>query len=371
LRAIVGKLDATGGLLRTNDLTFLDAREVTQLNESLQQKVAGIGIALKTDEATGEIIVATVLPRSPALKGGVLAGDRIVHVNDIELPTEGKLEKTVKLLRGPAGSPVTVNVKRNGADSLVRIQLVRDVIQLASVKGHHLNADGNWEFMLDDERKVGYIRLEYLGNQSPEEMRSALNDVTVRGMKALVLDLRNNPGGSLDDAIKVADLFIESGRIVTVKGRSGEKAYDAVQEGTFPGFPIAVLVNRKSASAAEIIAACLQDHGRGVVVGERTVGQGIVRTIMPLKGGLGALKLPVAAYFRPSGKNVNRYPHSTDGEDWGVMANGGYEISMTDDEMKEFEKDRVAREVINAQAPEFEDRQLEKALEYLAGVQAQ
>jgi carboxyl-terminal processing protease len=352
-------------------LTFLDAKEVSQLNESMEQKVAGIGIALKVDEATRGIIVATVLPRSPALKSGVLAGDRIVHVNDIELPTEGTLEKTVKLLRGPAGSPVTVSVKRNGADQLVRIQLVRDVIQLASVKGHRLKTDGNWEFMLDDERKVGYIRLEYLGNQSPEEMRSALNDVKLRGMKALVLDLRNNPGGSLDDAIKVADLFIETGRIVTVKGRSGEKAYDAAQEGTFLGFPIAVLVNRKSASAAEIVAACLQDHGRAVVVGERTVGQGIVRSIMPLKGGLGALKLPVAAYYRPSGKNVNRYPHSTDGEDWGVMPNVGYEISMTDDEMKEFETARFAREAINAQTPELEDRQLQKALEYSARILGQ
>jgi carboxyl-terminal processing protease len=308
------------------------------------------------------------LPRSPALKGGVLVGDRIMHVNDVPFSNDAKLEGVVKLLRGPAGSPVTVSVKRNGVDELLRIQLVRDVIQLASVKGHRLKTDGDWEFMLDDERKIGYIRLEYLGNQSPEEMRAALNDVKFRRMKALVLDLRNNPGGSLDDAIKVADLFIETGRIVTVKGRSGTKVYDAVSEGTFGGFPIAVLVNRKSASAAEIIAACLQDHGRAVVVGERTIGQGIVRSIVPLKGGFGALKLPVAAYYRSSGKNVNRYPRYTDADEWGVSPSAGYEISMTDDELKHFEKDRAARDASNGAQPlEFEDRQLQKALKHLAG----
>jgi carboxyl-terminal processing protease len=367
LRAIVGKLDATSGNLRTDDMVFLDAKEVNQLNENLEQKVAGIGTALKMDEVTGEVVVTAVLPHSPALKGGVLTGDRILHLDDVPLAKGAKLADVVKLVRGPAGSPITLSVRRNSVDQLLRIQLVRDVVQLPSVKGYRLQTDSNWDFMLNSERKIGYVRLGYLGNQSPAEMRAALEDLKARGMKALVLDLRNNPGGSLDEAIKVADLFLESGRILTVKGRDGEKTYDAKLENTFSGFPIVALVNRKTASAAEIIAGALQDHGRAVIVGERTFGQGIVRSLLPLKGGIGALKLPVAAYYRPSGKNVNRYPQSKETDEWGVLPNAGCEIAMTDEELAQFERD-FGRDVLSAveKPVEFEDRQLRRALEYLA-----
>jgi carboxyl-terminal processing protease len=243
---------------------------------------------------------------------------------------------------------------------------------LPSVKGHRLQADSNWEFMLNGERKIAYVRLGYLGNRSPAEMQTALEHLKSQGMKALILDLRNNPGGSLDEAIKVADLFLESGRIVTVKGRDGEKAFDAKFDNTFSGFPIAALVNRKTASAAEVIAGALQDHERAIIVGERTFGQGIVRSLMPLKGGLGALKLPVAAYYRPSGKNVNRYPHSTETDEWGITPNAGFEIVMSDEELSQFEKD-FGGDVLKAleRPVEFQDRQLEKALAHLVQLQTQ
>jgi carboxyl-terminal processing protease len=373
LRAVVGKLDASVASARVNDVAFLDAAQVGQLNESLDQKVAGIGAGLKIDEATGDVIVTTVLPHSPALKGGVLAGDRVRHVNDVPLAKDTKLAAVVKLLRGPAGSPITVSVKRAGVDELLRIQLIRDVVHLPSVKGYRLRADSNWEFMLKGEGRIAYVRIGSLGNRSASEMRTVMEDLKAQGMKALVLDLRNNPGGSLDEAVKVADLFLESGRIVTVKGRDGEKAFDAQPQETFSGFPMAALVNRKTASAAEIIAGALQDHERAVIIGERTVGQGIVRSIMPLKGGIGALKLPVAAYYRPSGKNVNRYPYSKETDDWGVLPNSGCEIAMTDEELTQFENVLGRRDVPNApeRSVEFEDRQLQKALEQLAQLQLQ
>lgn len=364
LRAIIGKLDANG-LLHTNESTYLDAYEMTQLNVNLQQKLAGIGAALKIDEASREVVVTEVLPHSPSLKAGLLAGDRILEIDGAPV-ADAKLENVVKTLRGPVGTAVTVGVKRAGADELLRIPLVRDVIQLSSVKGDRYQADSNWEFMLDDQNRIGYVRIEYLGKRTLAELRAALNELTAQGMQGLVLDLRNNHGGSLDEAIAVADLFLEGGRIVTVKGRKEEKAFDAKLEGTLPNFPIAVLANRKTASAAEIIASSLQDHQRAVVVGERTFGQGIVRSIIELKGGMGALKLPVAAYYRPSGKNVNRYPYSKDSDEWGVVPNAGYEVAFTDDELKEYEIDRAARDKLNgAAASTFHDRQLAKALDYL------
>jgi carboxyl-terminal processing protease len=366
LRAIIGKLDG-GGILRTNDMAFLDANEVGRLNENIEQKLAGIGAALKMDDATREVSVTMVLPHSPALKGGLLADDRIIEIDGVALPPDIKLEAVVKLLRGPVGTAVTVTVKRAGTEELLTLRLVRDTVQLASVKGRHYTADRNWEFMLDDRRKIGYVRLEYLGKQSPDEMRSALSQLAARGMKGLILDLRNNPGGSLDEAVAVADLFVESGRIVSVKSRSGEKTHDAQVEGTFSGFPVALLANRNTASAAEIVAACLQDHQRAVVIGERTHGQGIVRRLIHLQGGIGALKLPVSAYYRPSGRNMNRYPHSKESDDWGVTPNADCEVVLNDDELKQYEKDRMAREIGDrANTSAFEDRQLQKAVEWLA-----
>jgi carboxyl-terminal processing protease len=366
IRAIIGKLDARGTVLRTNDMEFLTTNVLAQINENLDQQIAGIGAALKVDEETKEII-ATPLRNSPASRGGLKAGDRIVEIDGVALPAEKKLETAIRLLRGTPGSLVNVTAKRSGADQFLAIQLTRDTIRLSSVKGDHYKPDDTWEFMLDEQKKIGYARLTQVGRQSPSEMEAALKELQARGMKALIFDLRNNGGGSLDEAVAIADLFVDDGRILTVKSRSEEKVYEAKAEGTFSGFPMVVLVNRNTASAAEIIAACLQDHNRAVVIGERTFGQGIVRTLVKLSGGVGALKLPIAAYYRPNGKNVNRYPNSQESDDWGVRPDAGYEITFSEEELKEFEKDRGAREGFNPGSKiQFEDRQLEKAIGYVA-----
>jgi carboxyl-terminal processing protease len=307
------------------------------------------------------------LRHSPAAKAGLKAGDRIVEVDGAALPAEKGLEAAIKLLRGPVGSVVNATVKRASVEELLHLQFTRDTIRLPSVKGDHYKADDTWDFMLDDQRKIGYVRLTQVGKQSPQEMQSALTELQTAGMKALILDLRNNGGGSLTEALTIADLFVERGLIVTVKSRTEEKAYEAKAEGTFSGFTMVVLVNRNTASAAEIIAACLQDHHRAVVIGERTFGQGIVRSVVPLKG-LGALKLPVAAYYRPNGKNVNRYPNLQESDDWGIKPDEGFSLPLTDEEFKEFEKDRAARETFTnvGYRTQFRDPQLEKAVQCLA-----
>jgi carboxyl-terminal processing protease len=365
IRAIVGKLDARGGFLRTNDMEFLGADEMKNVNEQLEQKLAGVGVVLKAD--SGEVVVQTPLPGSPAFEGGLHAGDRIVTINGTVLPPN-QLATAVQLLRGPVGTPVAVGVKRAGSEDLQEIKLIRNTIRLPSVLGDRRQPDQTWDFMLDGQRKIGYIRLTYIGKQSAEEMRAALDDLEARGMKALVLDLRNSPGGLLDGAVALSDLFVDAGRIVTVKGREGETVYEAKPNGTFTGFPMALLVNRRTASAAEIVAACLQDHQRAVVIGERSFGQGIVRSLFQLKSGVGAVKLPVAAYYRPSGKSMNRYPDSKDSDDWGVSPDAGYEVALTDEELKQYEQDRAARDALNNEAPpdaEFHDRQLQRALEWV------
>lgn len=363
IRAIVGKLDSRGGFLRTNDMEFLSPNELKDLNVHIDQKIAGIGAVLKAD--AGEVVVQTPLPGSPAFERGLRAEDRIVTIDGTALPPN-QLATAVQLLRGPVGTAVAVGVKRAGSEDVHEIKLVRNTIRLPSVRGDHRKPDNTWDFMLDDQRKIGYVRLGYIGKQSADEMRAALDDLNARGMKALILDLRNNPGGVLDGAVAISDLFLESGRIVTVKGRKEETIYDAKPDGTFSGFPIALLANQKTASAAEIIASCLQDHERAVVIGERTFGQGIVRSLFQLKSGVGAVKLPIAAYYRPSGKSVNRYPWAKDSDDWGVTPDAGYEVALTEEESKQYEKDRTARDILNSEATskvEFQDRQLQKALE--------
>jgi carboxyl-terminal processing protease len=363
IRAIIGKLDSRGGLgfLRTNDMEFLSTNELSDLNINIEQQIAGIGAVLRVDD--GDAVVAIPMRRSPALKVGMKPGDRIVKINGAEAPHQ--LAQTVKALRGPAGSVVSVTVRRPGTDALLNFEVTRGTILLESVKGHRYRDDDTWEFMLDDARKIGYVQVSQIGKQTPKELETALKDLHGRGMKGLILDLRSNPGGALTEAIAVADLFVENGTIVTVKSRSEEKVYSAKPENTYSGFPIVLLVNRQTASAAEVIAGCLQDHQRAIVVGERTYGQAIVRSIFPLKTG-GALKLPVAAYYRPSGKHVNRYPGATEADEWGIKPDPGFDVASPEDEMKQLGLSRVARESLDpkdASNAVFEDRQLQKALE--------
>jgi carboxyl-terminal processing protease len=366
LQAIVGKLDSH--LLRTNDMEFLGASQMKELNESIDQKLAGIGIALSVDG--GAFIVQSALADSPALKAGLRTGDRIYAINGTELNESSKMAAVVKMLRGPVGTPVSVAIQRDGVEDIQVFDLVRDTIRIASVRGDHRREDGTWDFMLDAERKIGYVRISQVGGETLGEMRSAMSELHRQGLKALVLDLRDCPGGLLNGAVSVADMFLQHGRILTVKGRGGETVHDARSTDTnYMGFPIAILANRQTASAAEIIAAALQDQQRAVVVGERTIGHGIVRSIFPLSGGVGALKLPIATYYRPSGKSVNRYPDSKDTDDWGVQPSPGFEVVFSKAELTDYRAYVSARSDASRPAaalPEFTDRQMERALEYIA-----
>ncbi|MDB6027293.1 MAG: Carboxyl-terminal protease [Verrucomicrobiales bacterium] len=366
IRAIIGKLDARGGLLRAGDMEFLSTNALSELQVGLEQQIAGVGASLKTNQ-TGEIVVNAPLRNSPAWKAGIKPGDRIVQIDGVKLPVGEKLAEVVKRIRGPVGSGVRLTIKR--LEQTLEFELTRDNVRLPSVRGDHYKADDTWDFMVDAEHKVGYVRLTQVGKQSPQEMGAALKELQSGGVKGLILDLRSNPGGSLSEAIAIADMFVESGTIVTVKGRSGEKVYEAKAEGTYGGFPMVLLVNHQTASAAEIIAACLQDHHRAVIIGERTFGQAIVRALFPLKSGVGSLKLPISTYYRPSGKNVNRFPGFTEADEWGVKPDEGHEVIVTEDEWKQYEIVRNVENPSEASKAEVRDRQLEKALAYLRAQQ--
>ena len=241
-------------------------------------------------------------------------------------------------------------------------------------------ADGQWSFLLPGERQIGYLRITGFAGEEPGEKgtaadSAALEQLQKEKIRGLVLDLRDNRGGSLRSAVNVCDMLVPKGEIVTTRGRDGQvqRAYRASGKAPFTGFPIAVLVNRFSASASEIVAACLQDADRAIVVGQRSYGKGTVQEVVD--EGPGSMKLTVATYWRPSGQNINR--PKDDGKNdvksatWGVSPNEGFSVPVEDEERERLLRWQQGQELAalsgekNQAGDEVQDRVLLKALEYL------
>ncbi len=347
--------------------TYISPEELSQFNQRVEQEFGGVGIQVQIDPSTRRIMVISPLPDTPAYNAGVRAGDLILEIAGED--TENMpLTRAVELMKGPAGDDVAVKVRHMSDGEEVDLKITRAIIQVKSVLGDHYRSDGQWEFMLDDENKIAYVRLTQFGRQSADELAEVMQQLKERGMKALVLDLRFNPGGLLSQAISIADLFIESGTIVSTAGRNSEpRTWEASEPGTFSGFPMAILVNRFSASASEIVSACLQDHKRAAIIGERTFGKGLVQNVVDIEQGQSAIKLTTAGYLRPSGANIDRYT-AKDNQEWGVTPNDGLDIRMSGKELAEYAEARRERDILKADAPadsSIDDKQLNKALEYL------
>lgn len=351
--------------------SYISPEELTQFSEAVEQEFGGIGIQVQIDQDLKRPTVMTPLPGTPAYKAGVKAGDIIMEIEGKS--TEGfRIEQVVKLLKGKPGEAVTIGVSHSGTDKVEQLKIVRDVIHVATVMGDKYKDDETWDYLIDPEKKIGYIRLTHFSRRSAEELTAALDELVKQGMKGLILDLRFNPGGLLSQATEISDMFIETGKIVSTKGRNTpERSWEAKKEGTYSGFPMVVLVNHFSASASEIVSACLQDHKRAVVVGERTWGKGSVQNVIELESGSSALKLTTASYHRPSGKNIHRFPNAPESEEWGVSPDKDQEVKLDMEEIRKYLEYRRLRDVLSANGPaksEFKDRQLEKGLQVLDGL---
>ncbi len=349
---------------------YIDPKHLEQFTEAISQEFGGVGIRVNWDKDQRAIEVLSPLPGSPAYDAGILSGDRVVEIDGKLVAdfTEGReLEEAIKLLRGKEGEPVTVGIKHINAEKVEQIKLVRDIIQLDTVMGYSYKDDGSWNFMLNDEKKIGYLRLTHFTNRSTAEIRAAMKELKKADLQGLILDLRNNPGGLLQAAVDISDMFIEEGEIVSTKGRNTlPRTWAAKRFGTFTGFPMAILINNYSASASEIVSACLQDHNRAIVIGQRSWGKGSVQNVIDLEGGESALKLTTASYHRPSGKNIHRFPNSKETDEWGVVPNDGYDVKFTLEELRNFQIDRQVRD--NAKPgttvdSDFVDTQLQKSIE--------
>ncbi|NNF84486.1 MAG: S41 family peptidase [Deltaproteobacteria bacterium] len=285
---------AIKGMLQTLDphSSYLTPEMLKQVEVETKGVFGGLGIEIGIKD--GILTIIAPIEDTPAYRAGLLAGDKIVKIEDD--PTKDlTVMDAVKRLRGEPGTQVKIWVARAGVGELLPFTITRAIIKIRSVKTKALG-DG-----------IGYIKLLQFQQNSSAELEKALKErmKDEEGLRGLVLDLRNNPGGLLDQSVKVADKFIESGLIVYTDGRieSQKFKYSAHREGTHSGFPMVVLVNAGSASASEIVAGALQDHGRAVVLGMKTFGKGSVQTILPLEDG-SALRLTTARYFTPNGRSI-------------------------------------------------------------------
>ena len=237
-------------------------------------------------------------------------------------------------LHDDVGEPPLGSLFRIDGHSLskepLEFNLIRGSVEVESVLGHKRNGDDSWNYVIDSENKICYVRLTQFSGNTTKTLEDLMKKLSSTGIKGFVLDLRFNPGGLLDGAVKISDLFIDDGMIVTIRPRSGaETSYIGKSDGSYTSFPMVCLVNGGSASASEIVSACLQDHGRAIIVGTRSFGKGSVQTIHSFDTG-GQLKLTTALYWRPSNKNINRASTGGKEEDeWGVKPDPGFDIKIS------------------------------------------
>jgi carboxyl-terminal processing protease len=349
---------------------YISPAMMAEFLEEIDKEFGGLGIEIILDPETKELLVASPLVGTPAYEAGILAGDKIVRIGDES--TQGmSLVDAAKRMRGEPGTAVSLTVVREGETHPIDVEIVRAVIKVDTVLGDTRNPDGTWNYFLEGSERIGYLRINAFAEETYKELARIVPRLIDEGMRGLILDLRNDPGGLLDAGVGTCDLFVDSGVIVTTRNRWGRirDKYEAHAEGTYLGFPMAVLVNQFSASASEIVAACLQDHGRAIVVGERTFGKGTVQELIELAPDQGMLKLTTASYWRPSGVNIHRHADDTDDDPWGVVPDEGYEVRIEPEALEKLFRARIERDRANRTNGEkpapFEDPQREKAVEYL------
>ena len=318
---------------------------------TLEQKFGGIGIEVALDPETGALTVTTPIADSPAYLQGVRAGDAILEI-DGESTKGLLLDDVVGRLRGRKGK-VELTVLHKGEAEPIEIAIPRAMIPMPSVLGDTRDAENHWDYFLPGEDRIGYVRITNFGENTLEELETVLGWLTERQVRGLILDLRNNRGGVFDQAIAVCDLIVREGRIVSTRGRDGVelKSWEASGKALYADLPLVVLVNQQTASAAEIVAACLQDHRRATVVGVRTWGKGTVQNVILLEGGQSLLKLTTASYWRPSGQDIHRYENDKDQESWGVQPNDGFEVKLTEQELTDLNRRRHDRDIIRPKSP--------------------
>ena len=275
---------------------YIPAQDFQRVNESLEGEFDGIGIVFNA--STDTIMVLSVIPQGPSDKAGLRAGDRIIRIDGRNVAGQSiPQDSMVKLMRGPRRSHVKLSLQRHGLKELVEVDVERGAIELHSLET---------SFMLDSEAGIGFVRLSQFSRTSHAEMHKAITNLKREGMKSLIIDLRSNGGGFLDQAILIANDLLPSGKlIVYTEDREGRQQKQYSKDGSFPDLEVVILVDELSASSSEILAGALQDNDRGLVIGRRTFGKGLVQTQIPFVDG-SAIRLTVARYYTPTGRSIQK-----------------------------------------------------------------
>ena len=285
---------AINGVLQSLDpySSYMSPKNLEEMQTETKGEFGGLGIEVGME--AGVVKVISPLDNSPAEREGVKAGDYIVKINDTQV--QGKtLNEAVELMRGPVGSTLEITVRRIGLRKSLVFNITREIIQVASVKSEVL------------DEKIGYIRLTSFNENSDDQIKKKIKEFKKnKKIEGYILDLRNNPGGLLGQAIKISDFFLDDGEIVSTKGRkkNENQKWFAREGDIINGKALIVLINKGSASASEIVAGALKDHKRAVLVGEKSYGKGSVQSIIPLKN-RGAIRLTISKYYLPSGKSIS------------------------------------------------------------------
>lgn len=337
---------------------YVPPSEKAEFNKELLGEYVGIGASVNVVE--GWLTIVSPLEDSPAFRVGLMAEDRVLEINGTSthnLP----VDKCVEMLLGEPGTKVQLLVERKG--TRVPFEIERAPIKTRAVKGYHrADADAeSWMYLIDSSRRVAYVRLTQFTPKCSEEIAAALLSVGAdKGqLRGLVLDLRFNPGGLLNEAAEIADLFLKTGTIVSTKGRAfPEEVATAVEQGTLPEFPIAVLLNSSSASASEVLAGALSENNRAIIVGTRSFGKGSVQTVRRIPSNGGELKITGQGYYLPSGRSISR---KDDSPTWGVDPSEGFYVPMSDPELIAMLEVRRKQEILRSSSAEKSDASAESA----------
>jgi carboxyl-terminal processing protease len=361
---------------------YFNKEQLEAFDSQTEGQFGGIGVLLNRDTRSQLLRVDSPVPGTPAFEAGIYAGDVILKVDDKSLESLGP-DEVRGMIKGKPGTKVKLTIGREGSAKPLEFELTRAIIEIHAVKGVRRNpADPTtWEWFADPQDKIALIRLVAFSEKTEKELKAAVLDAEKQGARAIILDMRNNPGGLLSQAASVCDLFLNDGVIVSTGDKRGSESkaprrtFDAKPGDTIfePALekPMAVLINRNSASASEIVAAALQDHKRAIVVGERSFGKGSVQKIFNLPTSQAAVKLTTEVWLTPQGKNIHRWPDSKETDEWGVKPDAGYEVKLSDTQILEYYQHLSQLEMIqgknlvNKEAKPFTDPVLEKAMQGL------
>ena len=317
-----------------------------EFDESMSQKFGGLGVFLEKDPESQAIVVLAVVPNTPAQEAGLKSGDRIVSADGTST-LELTRDEGSDLLRGDVGEATMLAIERG--EEKLELEVTRQIISIESVVGDFRDSAGNWNYFLESNPRIGYLRLRQFGERTSTEVAEALKSIDGK-VDGVIVDLRQNSGGLLTSAISICDMFLGPAKeIVSTQGRNRMRQnehFSTEERIVDDDIAVVVLVNRFSASASEIVAGCLQDHERATLIGEQSWGKGTVQNIIPVRPDVSVMKLTTASYWRPSGKPIDR---GTSGAEesgiWGVRPDEPYKVSLSVEEVIRNERKRNLRDI--------------------------